>query len=739
MSRGRPHLARGVHRLPHRAAAYLEALRQQGAPAQVTDDPWTPHLLQERLQRGPHKSANDHVEFVREEMADFCAKGFWTVLPYSMVAQYPGLRLSPLGVIPQRGRRPRLIVDLSFWGVNEHTVSAAPSEAMQFGRALDRLLYRIRHANPRFGPVYLSKIDISDGFYRIQLRPEDALSLAVLLPSMAGEPPMVAIPLSLPMGWVESPPTFCAATETAADLANARYSLWPRQLCTKHRLDADADSPASPPDYSDLTCGPTGDRSLPRPPSVTTMPLRRPLTYTDVYVDDFISVVQGSKRRRRLARRILMHTIDQIFRPLSPSDGPAHKEPISVKKLRQGDASWTTVALVLGWVVDTLEHTIRLPPHRVQRLLAIFEDLRHVRRVSLKKWRQVLGELRSMVLAIPGGRGLFSVLQTGFRFSDRSRIRLDAHVKAQLEDFEALARDVIARPTRLAELIPDATSAIGSVDASGKGMGGVWFTPAGAPIVWREEFPAHIQERLVSWTNPHGDLTNSDFELAGVVGHQDVLAQHYDIRERTVSILNDNTPAIARSTKGSITSRDAAAYLLRISSLHQRHHRYLATFDHISGKANAMADDASRLWHLSDSAFLSYFNQQYPQTLPWRLCPLRPAMNSSLISALRRQRQDPQLFLNVPRHETLRGNFGSTFAQPLVSNRSSPMCKTPSSTSWSSLSATGTGASPKMVTPSDLAQWKTSFVVSGRRWPAWGPRTNAWSAHVKSTIALPNS
>jgi hypothetical protein len=39
-----------------------------------------------------------------------------------------------------------------------------PHEAMQFGRALERLLFHIRHANPRYGPVYLNKIDISDGF-----------------------------------------------------------------------------------------------------------------------------------------------------------------------------------------------------------------------------------------------------------------------------------------------------------------------------------------------------------------------------------------------------------------------------------------------------------------------------------------------------------------------------------------------------------------------------------------------
>jgi len=175
---------------------------------------------------------------VRTELAEFVERGYWTVLPYRLAQHLPNLRLSPLGVVPQRERKPRLIVDLTFNGVNADTVKTAPPMAMQFGNALHRILSQIRHANPRYGPVHLIKIDISDGFYRIGLRPESAPSLAVVLPVSAGEEPMVAIPLSLPMGWVESPPYFCAATETAADLANQRLE---RPTAPPHRLETYAD------------------------------------------------------------------------------------------------------------------------------------------------------------------------------------------------------------------------------------------------------------------------------------------------------------------------------------------------------------------------------------------------------------------------------------------------------------------------------------------------------------------
>ena len=93
----------------------------------------------------------------------------WVVLPYQVANQLPNLRLSPPGVVPQRDRRPRWIVDYSFSGVNQDTLPLAPSEAMQFGHTLDRLLREILLANPDLGPVYMMKVDIADGFYRINL------------------------------------------------------------------------------------------------------------------------------------------------------------------------------------------------------------------------------------------------------------------------------------------------------------------------------------------------------------------------------------------------------------------------------------------------------------------------------------------------------------------------------------------------------------------------------------------
>ena len=95
---------------------------------------------------------------------------------------------------------------------------------MQFGHALDRVLREILLLDPELGPAYLLKVDISDGFYRIALVPSDIPKLGVVFPTGPGQEPLVALPLVIPMGWKNSPPLFCTATETIADLANQRIN-----------------------------------------------------------------------------------------------------------------------------------------------------------------------------------------------------------------------------------------------------------------------------------------------------------------------------------------------------------------------------------------------------------------------------------------------------------------------------------------------------------------------------------
>ena len=116
---------------------------------------------------------------------------------------------------------------------------------MQYGQALDRLIREIVYADPALGYVYLLKADVSDGFYRIGLRQKDAPELGLILPGGKEEKQMVAIPLTLPMGWKKSQPLFCTATETVADLANK--ALRTHQPSKQHLLYIRAEAGEPPP------------------------------------------------------------------------------------------------------------------------------------------------------------------------------------------------------------------------------------------------------------------------------------------------------------------------------------------------------------------------------------------------------------------------------------------------------------------------------------------------------------
>jgi len=139
--------------------------------------------------------------------------GIFIILPYSVLRDLPQLRISPVGCVPQQERRPRMICDYTYSGVNPQTVKRAPPEAMQWGRTLHRILWYVFTADQGHGPVLLSKTDMSNGFYQLHITPSGALKLAIPFPQAAGQPPLVAIPTRLPMGWTESPPAFSAPTE----------------------------------------------------------------------------------------------------------------------------------------------------------------------------------------------------------------------------------------------------------------------------------------------------------------------------------------------------------------------------------------------------------------------------------------------------------------------------------------------------------------------------------------------
>ena len=723
----------------HPARNLLLRMKHEGVPVRFTTPPWSRQRVDEALQRGPHRSCREYIDFLEEEFIDMIKKGQWAILPASVALKLKGLRVSPPGVVPQRDRRPRWICDYTFSGVNPETVKEMPKEAMQFGHALDRILREILLADPRHGPVYQLKVDLSDGFYRGDIAPDDCPKLGVVFPTRSpNEEPMVAVPLVLPMGWCESPPAFSSATETIADVANDRLRD-AGYTPSSHKLDDLAAAVVVP------------DPPLPRPPrekhnGVThalsvTLPRERdpglptvadPLQYVDVFVDDFCSFSQDPFLRR--VRRTLLHAIDDVFRPLDDQDSPLRREPVSLKKLRQGDCTWSTVKLVLGWIIDTVAMTIRLPPHRVERLWEILDSIpKSQKRTSIKKWHKVLGELRSMSIALPGSRNLFGQLQKALSDSNGGRVTLKRGVHQALDDFRWIANDLASRPTRIAELVPLTPVAEGHHDASGKGAGGIWFPGEGLvprtgidatkPVVWRLEWPADVTADIVSSDNPTGTITNSDLELAGGLLHLDAAVQSFDVRERTIVSKGDNLNTTFWERKGSATSNSAPAFLLRMFGIHQRYHRYVPRFDYLAGSSNFVADALSRDFHLTLPTVISNLSHLLPQDVGYQVWTPRPALVSAVISALRKKQSPRESLLVEPIPPSPTGSSGS----PLPMNWASTPFSKPSRTKYQSYKSSSNEYVMENLQPtaiqSGLDRLKITYGQLLRRSSPWGPRT----------------
>jgi hypothetical protein len=148
------------------------------------------------------------------------------------------------------------------------------------------------------------------------------------------------------MGWKQSPPLFTAATQTVADLANSKRHS--KQSSAPRHPDLVSETLIRPDDARpDSTVGPEhapllvhDSRCLHRKPV--------PVKTWDVYVDEFIGLVQGNHKHRQHDNHILLSSLDEVLRRLEDQDKVHRQEPASVKKMLKGDAIWATKKMSLG-------------------------------------------------------------------------------------------------------------------------------------------------------------------------------------------------------------------------------------------------------------------------------------------------------------------------------------------------------------------------------------------------------
>ena len=482
--------------LHHPAAAELLKYATGGCPAN-TGQPWTKAQMQEAIDRGPHVSAleQDAIEQLAEELKQKVKIGQAELVLWDSIKDNPPeqLKISPIAMIPHKSRKYRAILDLSFKlklkngellnSVNASTTLSAPAGAIdQLGHSLQRVIHAFAEADED-AKIFMAKYDIKDGFSRLDCQEGEEWNFCYVLPQEPGKPVVLVKPTSLQMGWVESPPYFCAASETARDVA-VDYAEVPLGTLPKHKFTAyamkGADAQALPEKVSN----------------------NRGFAYfVDVYVDDFIPMaIATSKEQLEHISTAVMMGIHDVF----PASEDAAVDPISLKKLEKGEGEWALLKEILGFDFDGDKKTMILAVAKREFLLTILHKwIRGAKAgqsgIPFAEFESVIAKMRHAFMALPAGYGMLTPcnavlrLKPDFVFLQRNRALLQC-----IEDCRTLFRESTKDPTPCKELVMGEPGYVAIKDASVHGVGGivVGHHKACVPTVFRLEWPEDIKQMV---------------------------------------------------------------------------------------------------------------------------------------------------------------------------------------------------------------------------------------------------
>ena len=245
---------------------------------------------------------------------------------------------------------------------------------------------------PPSEPIYMAKWDIKDGFWRLDCAPNHEWSFAYVLPHNGGGPILV-VPSALQMGWIESPAYFCAASETARDVAET-YADTPLGSIPVHPFIADTQIS---PSFMIL------------PPTDTTRQAD-PWTYMiEVYMDDFIGLARArsAEHLNHLATAV-MTGIHDVF----PPDENSTADPISHKKRKSGDAAWDVKKDLLGITFDGTNKTLWLAEEKRDSIIATLRSWLRLATnnvaIPFADFQSTMSKVRHEFITIPSGNGLLS-------------------------------------------------------------------------------------------------------------------------------------------------------------------------------------------------------------------------------------------------------------------------------------------------------------------------------------------
>ena len=614
--------------------------------------------LNEALEFGNHKGADDNPELFEKMMKADVDAGYSLIIPRDKVTLLKGALMSPMNIADQSGidehgniiNKKRLThnqsMEYSSGTSINNRVKTEDLQDVMYGSCLLRVIHQIVEYRSRFpqNRILIQKIDFKSAYRRTHLNAISAIQTITQLVSMA----VCYISLRLTFGGAPNPNFWGEVSETITDIANAilQSDDW-----DPDKLHSPLQSKI-PPMKIDNDIRPF-TKALPTIVDVNITDKGQ----ADCYIDDITTtIVDIGDNYKRAAAAVLL-AIATMGRPTDTSDPIPRIDLVSLSKLK-AEAELEEIKILLGWKLDTRALEISLPFEKYRAWTNGIDSILKRSSTTFDELETLIGRLGHVSVVIPQMKHFMSrIRQLMFRSKNRRKINIPTEVTDDLifhKKMLQMANDGINM-----NLITyrDVDRAYRS-DACPAGLGG--YSDQGR--AWRFFIPLELQFRATLNMLEH---------LGSIIGPWiDIIEKMIKPYSCTLS-LTDSTTSAGWLRKSNFKESDNESNELTKAKLKMSRDHALRLLSQkikdysqwFPGKDNDLADSLSRDFHLSNDQLSQLYHSLLPTQTPanFRICPLPQEINSYIFSMLRtlpEQTQQPE------KHKTsslVLGRDGITF------------------------------------------------------------------------------
>ena len=447
--------------------------------------------LQEALEFGNHKGADENPDLFEKMMKDDVTNGYSLVIPREHVTKLKGAQISPMNITDQSGinergeiiSKKRLTHNQSMeyssgTSLNSRTKKDELQDVM-YGTCLLRVIhqiieYRRRHPYKR---ILIQKIDFKAAYHWTHLHPSTAIQTITQLISMG----LCYISLRLTFGGAPNPNIWSEVSESATDLANAILQCRDWNPASLH-------SPLQkqvPPVAEQTKIIPFA-QALPMAVEINSNDRGQ----VDCYIDDLTTVtidINDNKERAAAAVLLAIHTVG---RPTNKDDPIPRLNLVSLSKLT-AEAALEETKILLGWKLDTRTLLISLPSDKHVAWSASITNILNKGTTFFDELESLIGRLGHVTLILPYAKHFMSRIRTLlYQAKHKRRVKIPTEVREDLL-FHLKILDLANKGMSMNLLTYRQVDTLYRSDACPAGLGG--YSNKGR--AWRFYIPLELQLR----------------------------------------------------------------------------------------------------------------------------------------------------------------------------------------------------------------------------------------------------